>query len=246
MLTICINLISVVIFSFSVQAKESLFEKAVSAYDREIYEESIGYYQELIASGQASGHIYYNLGNAYFRDKQLGAAMASFLAARRLIPRDPDVRANLEFTQSKIKDKLEIKKESSFFRAMTFWVDQMTANELLNIACFLFSLGFLLLVITKKIPRLKELKVVSWSVVFLSMFVFVAYRISLFQDELWGAVVKNSIEVRSSPGSSGTLMFKLHEGAPFLLKTEEENWVKILLSDRKKGWVRKKDVLFFR
>ena len=51
----------------------------------------------LIQAGSISTPIYFNLGNAWFKAGEAGRAILAFRQAEKLSPRDPDVRANLQF-----------------------------------------------------------------------------------------------------------------------------------------------------
>ena len=66
---------------------EEGFYRANAAYKEGRYPEAIQGYRDLIASGHAGGHLYYNLGNAYFRSGALGPAILNYERARLLIPR---------------------------------------------------------------------------------------------------------------------------------------------------------------
>jgi len=46
--------------------------------------------------------VYYNLGNACFRQGKLGFAILNYEQARRLAPRDPDILANLRFAEQRL------------------------------------------------------------------------------------------------------------------------------------------------
>ena len=47
--------------------------------------------------GQALPEVLFNLGNAYYRNGELGEAIRAYRHAQTLAPRDPDIRANLGF-----------------------------------------------------------------------------------------------------------------------------------------------------
>src|SRR5205823_1595380 len=45
----------------------------------------------------ASPALLFNLGNAFFKNGQVGRAIAAYREAEQIDPRDPDIRANLKF-----------------------------------------------------------------------------------------------------------------------------------------------------
>src|SRR3990167_758545 len=90
---------------------ESLTD-ATTAYDQSDFKKSISVYEHLIAQGVHNGSVYYNLANSYFRTGEKGKAVAAYLTARRLLPRDPDVKANLKFVHDQSVDKLSVEAPS--------------------------------------------------------------------------------------------------------------------------------------
>lgn len=70
----------------------------------EDYLEAIRLYKEAIEKDGTSAAIYYNLGNAYFRVDSLAKAIICYERALRLDPTDKDIRANLDYVNSKIID----------------------------------------------------------------------------------------------------------------------------------------------
>ncbi len=68
------------------------------------YIEAIRLYNMAIEKDGSSAAIYYNLGNAYYRADSLAKAIICYERALRLNPTDKDIRANLDFVNSKIID----------------------------------------------------------------------------------------------------------------------------------------------
>lgn len=68
------------------------------------YLDAIKLYRRAIEKDGSSAAIYYNLGNAYFRTDSLAKAIICYERALRLDPTDKDIRANLNFVNSKIID----------------------------------------------------------------------------------------------------------------------------------------------
>ena len=93
------------------------------------YGEAIQSYEAEIAKGQVNGHLFYNLGHAYYRNGQKGQAMAAFLAAKRFLPRNPDVKANLQHVHKNIDDNLAYSKDLGVMGAVGFWLSGITVSN---------------------------------------------------------------------------------------------------------------------
>ena len=76
---------------------ERTFADAARAYDENRLPEAIAGWESLVADGQALPEVLFNLGNAYYRNGNIGPAIRTYRRAQRLAPRDPDIRANLGF-----------------------------------------------------------------------------------------------------------------------------------------------------
>jgi len=86
-------------------AQEDFFE-ANRAYKNDQFQEAIDGYLKLIENGFKNGHIYYNLGNAYFRIGDLGRAILFLERAHLLIPRDDDLLFNLAHARNQAVDDI--------------------------------------------------------------------------------------------------------------------------------------------
>src|ERR1700722_13167815 len=64
------------------------FESANILYDEGKYAEAAAGYDQLIAEGKVSAALYFNRGNALFKEGQIGRAIASYRQAQLLAPRD--------------------------------------------------------------------------------------------------------------------------------------------------------------
>ena len=79
--------------------------QADSAYINKDYAQAIEIYESLLQDGE-SGEIYYNLGNAYFKQDELGRAILNYERALLLQPGNADVSANLDIARAKTIDKV--------------------------------------------------------------------------------------------------------------------------------------------
>lgn len=215
------------------------FEEGTAAYDAGDYEKAVSIYSELLKTS-SNGSLLYNLGNSYYRLEKKGEAIAAYLAARTFLPRDPDLKANLNFVHNTNVDKLSLSLEKDVLRAMCFWVDSFTQKELfytllcfacLAILCFLFSFT--------KLSMFRSIAFILSSFTVLFAFVFFT---KLHYQENWGAVRVPLSKVYSGPSAQNTLVFELHEGAPAIVESSEGDWFRIRLSDNKMGWVFAEDL----
>src|ERR1039457_2615800 len=85
--------------SAAVAAPDDDFKAANQLYDAGKFAEAAAAYEKIEPK---TAHVYYNLGNAWFRQDKLGLAILTYAQAHRLAPRDPDMLANLRFAQQRL------------------------------------------------------------------------------------------------------------------------------------------------
>src|SRR6266480_2103180 len=71
------------------------FAKANQEYAAGNFKSAIAGYEELVRSGQDTPNVFYNLGNAYFRQNSFGHAILNYERALALEPHHPEAQANL-------------------------------------------------------------------------------------------------------------------------------------------------------
>ena len=96
-----------ILFSLDSMANDDRFEKANRYYIENQFEEAIEAYEAILKSGVESSYVYYNLGNAYYRQGLLPSAILNYERALLLTPHDRDIRHNLNLAYSQITDKIE-------------------------------------------------------------------------------------------------------------------------------------------
>ncbi len=216
---------------------ETIFTQAREAYDKGDYPQAVSLYQSLVKQGTPSGYLYYNLGNSYYRTQAWGEAKAAYLAARGLLPRNPDIKANLTLVHQKGGDHLQLTRSPSPF---FFWKNWATASEIAWIAALLAGLSFLLCSLGTCVSRLKAVKKIGQGGLLLASLFAAATWKQAQSREIWGAVVSKEAAVHSAPGAHNLSLFTLHEGAPLIWLQTNGEWAQILLvedKEERKGWV---------
>ncbi len=221
-----------------------LFQNANLAYDQGEYEKAIQLYQKIIQSGVRNARLYYNLGNAHFRNKEKGLAILSYKKALKLNPRDEDTKINLSFVNLFTIDKIE-KKNSPLISKLFFSIRNLaTLDEWTLFASGLYFLGMIFLilfVLTRKAKGGFLTLIFFFLILFLLACIFLGSKIYSETVIKRGIVVVPESEVRSGPGEDYTLQFNVHEGLEFLIKGEKEGWYLISLPTSARGWLKAED-----
>ncbi len=216
---------------------DEIFFRANQLYREGKFIEALDDYQKLVDAGHASGHLYYNMGNACFRLNRLGHAILYYEKARILLPRDADLDYNLRHVRNLTKDVIE---ESQGILSMTFfWLDSITLSEVFWIFIIINIVFWVMLIIRIYIKEewtyyIVIIFLVAW---FISGASFAKKFYDIETDDR-GVILADEVEVLSGPEAGDTVLFKLHAGAIVHYEREEDGWRLIGLPDRKRGWIR--------
>ncbi|KPJ60133.1 MAG: hypothetical protein AMJ42_01570 [Deltaproteobacteria bacterium DG_8] len=231
------------LFSHNQKIKEevdraTLFMEANKYYKEEKYKEAALLYERLIQSGVSNGQIYYNLGNSYFKMGLLGKAILSYRLAELYLPRDEDLKANLRYARQLTKDKVESKQFIPFLKGFFFWHSKFNLKELMIVFLIVHSIFWTLAII--RIFWRKEYHNLIF-LINLALVVVLGFSLAIklynYIYNIDGVVLAKEITVRSGNGFNNTALFQLHDGAEFTIIEQGKDWIKIELSDGKRGWV---------
>ena len=220
------------------RSPEAAFHEANAAYRAGDYPAAIAGYVEVVAAGVEDGHVLYDLGNALFREQRLGAAILMWRRAQVLLPRDPDLRANLERARSQVKDRLD---PPVWIPALFFWQRTMALRESALLASSLVCLGFLVLLARRRVGR----GVAGRSLVGVAVGVMVfgglvalstAYGWRALRARPIAVVLEEQVTARSTVGLGGVELFVLHEGAEVRVAEQDAEHVLVVLPDGRRGW----------
>ena len=203
-------------------------------------------YEQLIDQGFADSALFYNLGNAYFKQAEYGRAILNYRHAERLAPRDADIQANLGLARSQTVDQLEAAStRNNPIRQLAHLTQAwMTLNELGFVALGLWVLFAFLIVAFSSARRGSVLREgLSYALVVSGLALIMGLaglgsRLYIEKTYPQAVVVAQEVDVTSGPGSQYVTEFTLHNGAEVDMLEAREHWVRLALPDGDlEGWV---------
>ena len=220
-----------------------LMAEANSRYDREEYAEAVQLYESLVADGYHDTALYYNLGNAYLGDGDLGRAVLSYLRARELSPRDPDVWANLELARELTVDRIAGERGSILESVSYAGLQLLNRGELGLLALGMWlvcgvAIGGLL--IWRAFPMRNVARVFAYLVVAATLASSLMFLSTLYANpyDSTGVVTVDAVEVRDGPGWQFSEEFIVHSGAQVRMNDSRNGWVEVSLPGGElQGWV---------
>lgn len=217
------------------------FLAATAAYGQGDYAAATAGFAQLVAAGGENGYLYYNLGNAQLRGGDLAAAIASYRKAQWLLPRDENVRANLDFARQSGKDQITAA-EPGVWRTLFFWHFNLAPNELWGALLLSNALLWLLFSVRLYAPTNEIFGWLKW----FALSGLVAFGGSLLWKTQWPpqVVVVKSAEAKAYSGTDrdSVVRFVLHAGAEAEWSARQDGWYRVRLADGKTGWLQAADI----
>jgi hypothetical protein len=228
--------------AFAQESGTAKFNQGATYFSAGSYKDALQSWTEIYNTGYRSAALCYNIGNAYFKLNNIPQAILFYERAYLIKPADEDINYNLQIARTLIVDRFQEIPELFFVRWYNFISLFLSSNQWarISIITFILSLLFLSLYIYSSKYRHKVLGfwfAVSLFVICLGSFVFSSRNKFLVHDSHTAIITIPVVSGKSSPDSSGTDLFVLHEGTKVSVEDEVGEWLEIRLSDGNKGWV---------
>jgi len=243
-LSIIIGLLFLSISTFAqLSEQQKIIEQANQAYSSTDYENAISLYESVISAGYESSALYFNLGNAYFKENNIPAAILYYEKARKMDPTDENIRFNLELANSRIIDKMEPLPQ---FFLKAWWISVrniFTSDQWAKAGIFCFILLLFAaasFIITRSVTGRK---ISFWAGIILLVFVSLSLIFSLssyneYSRKSTAIIFTPTVTVKSSPSDSSVDLFVIHEGTKVSITDLVEGWSEVRLGNGSVGWIK--------
>ena len=217
------------------------FNKANNYYNTSKYLESIQIYESILAKGWESSNLYYNLGNSYFRQNQIGQSVWAYKKALKMDPRNKDLINNLSIAEARIKDRVVLPDEFYIVKMYAKFKSIYILKEWLLIGGFTVFITVVSFLISEFyiIKNLKITRVVK-ILMLLSIMIHIVILDKFFDDndEKLGIIIENQVNAYSGPFyGDNSILFNINEGTEVIIKQNQKNWIEIILLDGKRAWI---------
>ncbi|MEX1001263.1 MAG: tetratricopeptide repeat protein [Crocinitomicaceae bacterium] len=225
----------------SVSIANEAFEKGNSLYESGDFKGAIQQYSTIIAEGKHASEVYYNLGNSYYRNKEIGKAIWAYESALKIEPTHEDALFNLTHVNAQTVDKIAIDRYG-----FGHWVKGLIYSDSINrwayaslIFAFLFTALFILFFQVKR-QAIKNFSLLLAALCLLGLVgsgVLGYLQKFRLTENSEAVVITEKVEIKVSPKEEATTTFVLSEGTKVqVLEKEKDAWIKISLNGNQ-GWL---------
>ncbi|MCD6161872.1 MAG: tetratricopeptide repeat protein [candidate division Zixibacteria bacterium] len=237
-LFICILMLPV---SSASGSDQDIWEQANNAYDQNNFKEALDGYLLLLEHGNRSPSVYYNLGSAYFKNNQVGMAIAAYRLCLKLDPSFTKAQENLEYVRRYTVDKVEKPPKGFLLNLWSGMAGIFSAEEYFVFTIIIYWI--LSLIITLMILGIGKKEFLSYLlillvVVFILSGVQTHFVINETINTKWGVLTAASAELREGPGEDFEKIFTGHEGLEFKILSQRQGYYLVELANGLNGWIK--------
>lgn len=224
-----------------------LLDEANKVYNEGSFEQATELYEKVIENGYESADVYYNLGNAFFKQNNFAAAILYYEKAKKLEPNDEDINFNLKIANNRIVDKIEPVPELFYVQWWNTLIYALTVDQwgMLSAAFLVLLLLMGLVFLLTRLVWLKKLSFwfgVLFLISSLSTYALANQKFNSFKKDHEAIVFTPTVTVKSSPTESSIDLFVIHEGTKVELTDNVGEWYEIKIANGSVGWIRANDI----
>lgn len=223
--------LALTVLSPQVSVDAMAVDAANQLYTTGHYTEAIQLYEGQVARGVQDSALFFNLGNAYFQQGDLGRAVLNLERAAQLNPRDADIKINLALVREQTTELFAEDPVGplAVLADVTSW---LTENETaVLVLSFWFLLSFLILARrqanSEKVQKALQVGSVLALALLLISGASLASRAFLEQTQPAGVVVSPTVAVSNGPGFEFTTDFSLSGGTEVKFTETQGEWVRL-------------------
>lgn len=218
------------------------FEKANFYYNEARYDTAVVIYENILREGYVSAPLLYNIGNAYFKMRDYPMAILNYEKALKLDPSNEEIKQNLAIVNDLITDKIEPLPEFFLSKIWKNIGNMLSANEWATLSLVLIGLVLIVLFLyltarTRGMKKSMFFASILLILICVCSILFASQKHRYMYEHNEAIIMMPTITVKSSPTSSGTDLFVLHEGTKVMILDDADGWNRIKIADGSDGWL---------
>lgn len=231
-----------VVFLVGANAYEDVFAGANAAYASNDFATAIRMYEQLVGESVVDPVVFFNLGDAYYRNGRLGPAIANYERALQLQPNFQSAWENLTTAIRDTKHRLSRPQPPDWQRSLLFWHYEVSRRTT-NILAAVFWCG---LWVVLGMRQWRPLRYTRRAAIIVAVFAL-AFGISAWDKAHPVAIaVANDdvVPVHYGTNENETVRFELYEGDRVTVDKRTSGWARVTTADGERGWAKDNSLVF--
>ncbi|MCM8760813.1 MAG: hypothetical protein NC938_00055 [Candidatus Omnitrophica bacterium] len=224
---------------------DQLFYNANQAYAKRDYVKAVEDYAAILDMGLENGNLYYNIGNGFLKLGKVGYAVLCYEKAKRLIPQDSDLKANLAYAMSLSEATyMNIPEENFILKGIKKVFGDLSLSMIALSALILYLSVIVIGSFLMLSPAVRRFKIIYYLVILAFLTTLIGFGVRYYDEVILkhGIVVQKDVECKYEPIDKSTTYYKLNEAEKVLILKTRDGWRQIKRPDGKIGWVKKEAV----
>lgn len=235
MLIFCLLLAVLPVASQSLQS----LDNATQAYNNGDFDNAIQFFELTVSGGIANGDIFYNLGNAYYKQGDIGKALLNYRRAMQFIPRDLDLNIQMARVRS-LRTTIQTDTTHWLIFLEQATESVITITELSLITFLIWSVFWIMLAFYRLKQTWRNALRFPLGVLFtvlVSLGILLGARLYIYHNMPPAVVTVDSVAVYSGPSISYFRQYDLFTGSEIYIVDKQDEWIKFVTPTNQQGWV---------
>lgn len=217
-------------------------EMADAQYGKGNYEQAARMYENILQH-KKDATLYYNLGNAYYKNNNITKAIIAYERALNLSPSDPNIRFNLALAKTKTIDRLTPKPEMIFttwYKAVanTFSIDLWSRLSLYCLALGLVAVLCYLFANKLTLRKIGFIAAIVFGIAFALTSLFAITQNNQLDNSDSAIIISPTLHIKKTPDSSAKDVTVLHEGTKLqIIDRTRSEWWEVETPSGQRGWI---------
>jgi tetratricopeptide (TPR) repeat protein len=213
---------------------DAQFAKANQEYASGHFKEAIDDYETLVRSREWSANLFYDLGNAYFRNGEFGRSILNYERALALERHHPEAAANLQIARD----------EARALEMQQTWLERYlqfaSVNQYSIAAAGAFWVGAFCIV-ALIFARRRSARLIALSILSLSIFALGILAIYDTENGSKGCalaiITGDNVQARLATADTANSVLALPPGSEIKILNTRGDWIYAALPNNLRGWI---------
>lgn len=229
-------------FGLTSLVSQDNWAQGMQAYNNENYGKAATVMRTMVDEGKESVELYYNLANAYYKNKDYGNAVLFYERALRLDPHNAKIKENLGIVNKQLETKVSIIPEfflAAYWKSFSSGLSSTMWSILQFLGLLLCVFGSYLWILKKEISTRKKgfSCLIGGAILALLSLLAGWTKYNIETTDSMAVIMSKEANLHKGPDSKSKSIMSLSEGVKVEILDQINTWNLVRLMDKEEGWV---------